>query len=840
MTTPAWITEIERNHPNNTWIHDLKRNNDLRIKAYRESKETQYLPAICEVCRSVDFEYLFFGAADKGGFRQSESTHVFFGSLTDVKRRATKLGCPFCRDVLLSEAVRVKEKHAHEIHRMRKYGDIEFSGLKDDLHVDVWVEANDLEASRDPIQDLTHGVLYVRLVPTVISSSTALAVITPGSLLEDDENGIVQERVIGKAFSSCGTGTLHLIDHSLSRALSLGDSPSLLSCRSWFETCCKEHNTCSQKKPSDGKERTSGNKAFKLIDLILRQIIEVGDATGLTYATLSYVCGRSDTLWKLPQASQLWTFDPNYRVRKHPLPVAPPKTISDAMVVASNLGLRYLWVDSFCIAQDDPDELQRQIRAMHQIYTGASICIVACSGVDSHSGLPGVSSPRRLNHGCQVKIKEGLTIGFPQPSLRELLDQYKWMNRAWTYQELILSRRCLLFTESEIFFYCASSTSRESHLGPKHEQWARSDSLDALLIGNANVMNNNAASLKAGVPHNTYIAAVDEYSRRELSYQTDGLNAFQGLSTLLGQLIGTEMIYGCPKNMLVNCLTWQRADITLADHPERRMLARPEDSRNNDMHLRPLFPSWAWVAWKGHVKFWPIRSPVFWSSEMQIMDPSLLPPIPVPSSMQCSFMTSNTDETQTSPQPPLSGLLPTLTKHATLRLSPHPTLPFILTIHSPSLTDAGSESWAGEISLDSPSINHSDLHLQNNHSFGRCIQLFAQPNKDEEWGGGAVCVMLIKTFQLPSKEEVKQSLLTAGALRTAEPLTTERVKREAGEISRRSKEGPEETRVVVGADRGEPGGEMPDLLLASRMGIGFCKLNAWREAELRDRVVLLG
>lgn len=842
MTTPAWIAEIEKNHPSNTWIRDLKHNNGLRVKAYRESKETSYLPSICEVCRSVDFEYLFFGAAEKGGFRQSETTHVFFGSLADVKRRAIELGCSFCHDVLLSEAVRVRERHTHELGRMRKYGDLEFSGLDGDRDIDVWVEANDLEASRDPIQDLTHGVLYVRLVPALASSSnTALPTIKPGCLLEEDGQGIVQNRVIGKAFSSCGTGTLHLIDHLLSRALSLDVSPNLELCRGWFENCCKEHDKCSQRKFGTDEGRNQANTAFKLIDLDSRQITEVGNATGFTYATLSYVCGRSDTLWKLPQTSKLWVLDSASGMRKHPLPANPPKTISDAMIVASSLGLRYLWVDSFCIAQDDPDELQRQIRAMHQIYTGASVCIVACSGTDSHSGLPGVSSPRLLNHRCQVRIKEGLTVGLPQPSLRELLDQYKWMNRAWTYQELLLSRRCLLFTESEVFFYCASTTSRESHRGPKHEQWARSDSVDAFLIGNAIVMNDNAVSLKAGALHNTYIAAVDEYSRRELSYQTDGLNAFQGLSTLLGQLMSTEMILGCPKNMLVNCLTWQRADVNMIDHPERRMLAEPEHDRNDDVHLRPLFPSWAWVAWKGHCKFWPIRSPVFWGSEMQILDASQVPPIVIPASMKYDFMTPNTNATQKSSSPTITqGILPTLTKLATLRLIPHESLPFCFTIQSPT------GAWAGEINLDSSHIRPQDLalhpqdHLQP--FLGHCIQLFAQPSK--EWSA-AICIMLIKPFPLPTsshdssgggEEAASQSLLNSRALlQTATPLTAQRASQAAGSVSPRSKESPAELRVKAN-------GAGMDVLLATRIGIGFCKLEAWTEAGGRptERIVLLG
>lgn len=803
MDIPVWVKKIEeeQNDPNSSWISQFKSENNLRMKAHSECRKTGYLPIICDVCRSVDFEYLFFGALDNG-FRHSMVTHVFIGLLSDVESRA-HLGCPFCRHILLSEVRRILE----HVHKQRSKQDGLF-GLESH-EISVWLAASDVEALREEVHNALYGVAHVKISPALHHDLA----ITPGSIVEDFE-----------LWTSPPSRPLRLVDHQLSRSLSLECSPNLQQCRQWFEICQNDHADCIRKVSGSDQSEGIANREFKLIDLLSHQIVVLGDAEGLSYATLSYVCGKSSTLWKLPKASKLWTLDAN-GVPKHPLPATLPSTIFDAMTVVSSLGLRYLWVDSFCITQDDQEELQKQIRAMYQIYTRASICLVACSGENSHSGLPGISQPRSVDHRCQVKVKEGLTVGMPQPTLSNLLDEYKWMNRAWTYQELILSNRCLLFTEREVFFFCASMTYRESHQGPTKEQWARSDSLYSNLIGNATVIQNTGLGGKAGRLYNTYFAAVDEYSRRELSYQTDGLNAFQGLSILLGRMMGSQMMFGCPRNMLVNCLTWQKAEDTITDNTKRRMLARPED---NDAykHLRPLFPSWAWVGWEGQKRFWPVRRRYFSGSEMQIMDPCLVPPIVASPSISYNFMTSD-EETKESHHT-LQGILPVFTKTAQVRVALHPNIPFVLEVQT------SNGEWAGEIN-----IAGGQDKWDSKREYGQCIQLFADPNK--EWVG-VVCLLLVEPCLVSiyngygGEEHLKKALLETQALKTAEPLTAQRMEPNTAFGSYKPVDCPPDIDVTSATENLEH----HDLLLASRIGFGFSKLGAWIEAKPADAIVLLG
>ncbi len=76
-----------------------------------------------------------------------------------------------------------------------------------------------------------------------------------------------------------------------------------------------------------------------------------------------------------------------------------PRTFRDAVHVARKLGIRYIWIDSLCIVQQDPDndsaqdkELSRQDWAreaskMCAVYQHSHITLAAASAGGSHVGF---------------------------------------------------------------------------------------------------------------------------------------------------------------------------------------------------------------------------------------------------------------------------------------------------------------------------------------------------------------------------------------------------------------------------------------------------------------------
>jgi hypothetical protein len=67
-----------------------------------------------------------------------------------------------------------------------------------------------------------------------------------------------------------------------------------------------------------------------------------------------------------------------------------PQTIKDAMSVCSALGVQYLWVDRYCIDQNNTEEGHHLIFNMDKIYQRGHPAIIASARPDPHDGLPGV------------------------------------------------------------------------------------------------------------------------------------------------------------------------------------------------------------------------------------------------------------------------------------------------------------------------------------------------------------------------------------------------------------------------------------------------------------------
>ena len=87
---------------------------------------------------------------------------------------------------------------------------------------------------------------------------------------------------------------------------------------------------------------------------------------------------------------------------------------------------------------------------MDRIYGRALLTIVAAGGVDANAGLPGVGThPRSLepfSESCNPELK----LLKLQQTCDYARQRSEWNARAWTYQERILSRRCLVFVGNTV------------------------------------------------------------------------------------------------------------------------------------------------------------------------------------------------------------------------------------------------------------------------------------------------------------------------------------------------------------------------------------------------------
>lgn len=119
---------------------------------------------------------------------------------------------------------------------------------------------------------------------------------------------------------------------------------------------------------------------------------------------------------------------------------------------------------------------------MDLIYGCASLTIVAMSGSNSNAGLAGVSpsNPRTM----QLKETiDGLTFFTVPPTPTAEKEVSEWDARAWTLQEGLLSRRKLVFTQTQMYFQCEQQSIMECFDTSTEMEWpnAQLDKADGLV-----------------------------------------------------------------------------------------------------------------------------------------------------------------------------------------------------------------------------------------------------------------------------------------------------------------------------------------------------------------------
>jgi hypothetical protein len=340
--------------------------------------------------------------------------------------------------------------------------------------------------------------------------------------------------------------------------------------RKWVRFCSQKH------------EGTCGDKlehvvpGLKVIDCISRKICVATHSN--PYVALSYVWGSL-----LTESHEL----------TGEAPQAFPRTIEDAMVVAKELGIPYLWVDRYCIDKNSQKEKHTMISNMDKIYSGAELTVVAAAGSDPQYGLPGVSTT--LRHGISIDTFSHGTLLCWRPVPSEIRQSH-WATRAWTYQEMLLSRRRLVFTDSQMLFQCCSGEFQE-----RFNITAPSEpvpNMSKLVYPLTNGVDFDFYSFRGDTfPENgigesaeEIYSRISEYTARKLSYPGDILNAFNGIfSAFDRRMQGYEShFWGIP--------ILRRDSVSELHQWTESFVVGLCWRANEPCNRRPgLWPSWSWT-----------------------------------------------------------------------------------------------------------------------------------------------------------------------------------------------------------------------------------------------------
>ncbi|KAK8079268.1 hypothetical protein PG994_003075 [Apiospora phragmitis] len=145
---------------------------------------------------------------------------------------------------------------------------------------------------------------------------------------------------------------------------------------------------------------------------------------------------------------------------KKRLPEKLSAVVRDSIEVTKTLGYRYLWIDKFCIDQNNPESKHDQIRQMDAIYQNSALTIISAAGVDETYGLPGVGNKARRRQ-LVFRDQDVTVIQAPVDPQVSIASSH-WATRGWTFQEALLSRRRLVFTDDEMYFECNTMNCFES------------------------------------------------------------------------------------------------------------------------------------------------------------------------------------------------------------------------------------------------------------------------------------------------------------------------------------------------------------------------------------------
>lgn len=370
----------------------------------------------------------------------------------------------------------------------------------------------------------------------------------------------------------------------------------------WLKAC-EDHVPCNENRTSKGSSMVSlFQHGFRLIDVEEGKLVEKRDPCD--FVALSYVWGQFEP-------APLRLYKENLSALSQPSSLTPiegtqsagngiPGTIADTITLCRSIGRRYLWVDSLCIVQDDPDEKKRLIHGMDRVYENAILTVVALSGNNAAAGLAGIRprSSSRHNHGRQNLFHRAhgtRSIAIGRISLREQIQYSHWNTRGWTYQEQLLSPRKLYFSCDEVFYECLCETRREGY--------ADDESKKVSLRAGAPWYSRNirtdpeSMAYTVSVPHSRQLGEphsdlhdqnsrniVSSYTRRSLTESGDILNALTGVYHKYypgSQYPEMNAFQGIPTKCFLTSLLWY----TSSHHCEKRTMVNG---------FRPS--TWSWIS----------------------------------------------------------------------------------------------------------------------------------------------------------------------------------------------------------------------------------------------------
>ncbi|KAH7304081.1 heterokaryon incompatibility protein-domain-containing protein [Stachybotrys elegans] len=353
------------------------------------------------------------------------------------------------------------------------------------------------------------------------------------------------------------------------------DSPrTFTKVKHWLRECHSDHQTCNECRLSPAK---SDVRPTYLMDLASREdrifLVHTIAGSGVKYAALSYCWGAEQ-----PHAITLAKLERH--IGEGIMVQTLPLTIRDAIAVCKKLDLGLLWVDSICIPQDSPADMEREVAIMGAIYHNAYVVISASSAKSCNDGF--LSKEPLMEETINLPFGEHGTVNLiPKMSTKQLFPGERvhgepLNDRAWAYQESFLARRLLAFTRYEVIWSCGETGGDSG--GRRSSYFAQ------LCLGDScRIMDTFMGD------HRDWGFIITKFFQRKLTFEKDKLPAISSIAELFQHKVGGTCIAGMWLEAIGQLLAWKLPHFHDVVQP-----TRPSNWRA---------PSWSYMSIDGPIHF---------------------------------------------------------------------------------------------------------------------------------------------------------------------------------------------------------------------------------------------
>jgi hypothetical protein len=252
----------------------------------------------------------------------------------------------------------------------------------------------------------------------------------------------------------------------------------------------------------------------------------------IIYVALSYCWGSSGP----PLKTETNTLEDRLRG----IPICDmPQCFQDAIKIIRIIGVRYVWIDSLCIIQNDEKDWANEASLMFDVFSNSFLTLAVASTSSCHESFLYQSLPQRFQVPFQSRINPNISGSYfiqkspPKeiPDHSYVEDQIplngdmfssEWDKRGWVWQEQNAPSKLLIWGKSMLHFRDTIFTSED---GSGATSWHFG--LDYSGLGGKN-------------PQSKWYSWMRDFSSKKLSYRTDRLPAVSGLAKLVSRTTKDE------------------------------------------------------------------------------------------------------------------------------------------------------------------------------------------------------------------------------------------------------------------------------------------------------------